>query len=43
MKTLDVDLCSIQEARDLVRNGKEAANQIAYFSDEQIDAILKIL
>ncbi len=31
MKTLDVDLCSIQEARDLVRNGKEAANQIAYF------------
>ncbi|HEL2066239.1 acetaldehyde dehydrogenase (acetylating) [Streptococcus suis] len=41
MKTLDVDLCSIQEARDLVRNGKEAANQIAYFSDEQIDAILK--
>lgn len=41
MKTLDVDLCSIQEARNLVRNGKEAANQIAYFSDEQIDAILK--
>ncbi|HEM3980715.1 TPA: acetaldehyde dehydrogenase (acetylating) [Streptococcus suis] len=41
MKTLDVDLCSIQEARDLVRNGKEASNQIAYFSDEQIDAILK--
>ncbi|WNO81446.1 acetaldehyde dehydrogenase (acetylating) [Streptococcus suis] len=41
MKTLDVDLCSIQEACDLVRNGKEAANQIAYFSDEQIDAILK--
>lgn len=41
MKTLDVDLCSIQEARDLVRNGKQAANVIATFSDEQIDAILK--
>ncbi|MGT2753964.1 acetaldehyde dehydrogenase (acetylating) [Streptococcus ovis] len=41
MKTLDVDLCSIQEARDLVRNGKQAANIIATFSDEQIDAILK--
>lgn len=41
MKTLDVDLCSIQEARDLVRNGKQAANVIATFSDEQIDAILQ--
>ncbi|HFI0420808.1 acetaldehyde dehydrogenase (acetylating) [Streptococcus suis] len=41
MKTIDVDLCSIQEARDLVRRGKEAANKIAHFSDEQIEAILK--
>lgn len=41
MKTIDIDLCSIQEARDLVRNGKKAANAIATFSDEQIDAILK--
>ncbi|MBY5034738.1 acetaldehyde dehydrogenase (acetylating) [Streptococcus gallolyticus] len=41
MKTLDVDLCSIQEARDLVRAGKQAANIIATFSDQQIDAILK--
>ncbi|WP_156009487.1 acetaldehyde dehydrogenase (acetylating) [Streptococcus ruminantium] len=41
MKTIDVDLCSIQEARDLVRSGKEAAQKIAHFSDEQIDAILK--
>ncbi|NQN50669.1 acetaldehyde dehydrogenase (acetylating) [Streptococcus suis] len=41
MKTIDVDLCSIQEARDLVRCGKQAANKIAHFSDEQIDAILK--
>lgn len=41
MKTIDVDLCSIQEARDLVRYGKQAANKIAHFSDEQIDAILK--
>ncbi|MGT2910859.1 acetaldehyde dehydrogenase (acetylating) [Streptococcus cameli] len=41
MKTIDVDLCSIQEARDLVRNGKQAANVIATFSDQQIEAILK--
>ncbi|MGT2935526.1 acetaldehyde dehydrogenase (acetylating) [Streptococcus castoreus] len=41
MKTLDVDLCSIQEARDLVRKGKQAANVIATFSDEQIDIILR--
>lgn len=41
MKTIDVDLCSIQEARDLVKNGKQAANVIATFSDEQIDAILQ--
>lgn len=41
MKTIDVDLCSIQEARDLVKNGKQAACAIATFSDEQIDAILQ--
>lgn len=41
MKTIDIDLCSIQEARDLARNGKKAADLIAYFSDEQIDAILR--
>lgn len=41
MTTIDVDLCSIQEARDLVRNGKVAAEKIASYSDEQIDLILK--
>ncbi|HFI0301803.1 TPA: acetaldehyde dehydrogenase (acetylating) [Streptococcus suis] len=41
MKTVDIDLCSIQEARDLVKSGKEAANKIAFYSDEQIDAILR--
>ncbi len=37
MTTIDVDLCSIQEARDLVRNGKVAAECV--YSDEQIDLI----
>lgn len=41
MTTIDVDLCSIQEARDLVRSGKVAADKIAFYSDEQIDLILK--
>ena len=29
MTTIDVDLCSIQEARDLVRSGKVAADKRA--------------
>ncbi|MGT2807145.1 acetaldehyde dehydrogenase (acetylating) [Streptococcus iniae] len=41
MKTIDIDLCSIQEARDLAKKGKEAADKVAHFSDEQIDAILQ--
>lgn len=41
MRTIDIDLCSIQEARDLVKEGKAAADTIASFSDEQINAILQ--
>lgn len=41
MKTVDIDLCSIQEARDLVKEGKKASDRLATFSDEQIDAILR--
>ncbi|MBF0786424.1 MULTISPECIES: acetaldehyde dehydrogenase (acetylating) [unclassified Streptococcus] len=41
MKTVDIDLCSIQEARNLVKEGKCASDKIAAYSDEQIDAILR--
>ena len=41
MVKLDKDLCSIQEARNLAEIGKKAANELADFSNEQIDKILK--
>lgn len=41
MNNIDHDLRSIQEARNLTRLGKEAANKISTFSEEQIDKILK--
>ncbi|MEI5988942.1 acetaldehyde dehydrogenase (acetylating) [Enterococcus termitis] len=41
MEMFDKDLRSVQEARDLTRKGKVAANQIATFSEEQIDQILQ--
>ncbi|MGL4644644.1 MAG: acetaldehyde dehydrogenase (acetylating), partial [Vagococcus fluvialis] len=41
MVKLDKDLCSIQEARNLAESGKKAANELADFSNEQIDKILK--
>ncbi|MCU5753094.1 acetaldehyde dehydrogenase (acetylating) [Lactococcus lactis] len=41
MSKIDVDLCSIQESRDLVKEGKNAANIVATFSDEKIDNILR--
>lgn len=41
MNKIDLDLCSIQEARNLVRNGKQAADKIAQFTDQEIDAILQ--
>lgn len=37
----DKDLSSIQHARDLARKGKQAANQISEYSEEQIDKIIK--
>lgn len=41
MEIVDKDLRSIQEARELTRKGKVAANQIATFTEEQIDRILQ--
>ncbi|EOH99230.1 acetaldehyde dehydrogenase (acetylating) [Enterococcus moraviensis ATCC BAA-383] len=41
MEMFDKDLRSVQEARDLTRKGKEAADKIAAFSEEQIDQILQ--
>ncbi len=41
MQEFDFDLQSIQAARELARRGKVAANQIAHFSEEQIDRILR--
>jgi len=40
LENFDFDLRSVQEARDLARQGKAAANQIAGFSEEKIDEIL---
>lgn len=40
MENFDYDLRSVQDARDLARLGKAAANQIADFSEEKIDKIL---
>lgn len=40
MGNFDKDLRSIQEARDIARQGKIAANKIANFTEEQIDKIL---
>ncbi|MTK05909.1 MAG: acetaldehyde dehydrogenase (acetylating) [Hungatella sp.] len=41
MENFDYDLRSIQEARDLARNGEAAAKKIAGYTAEQIDVILK--
>lgn len=41
MENIDKDLRSVQEARDLARLGKVAANQIADYTEEQIDKILR--
>lgn len=40
MESLDRDLRSIQEARDLARLGKVATNKLANYTEEQIDKIL---
>ena len=41
MERLDKDLRSMQEARDLTRKGSMVANQIATYTEEQIDRILQ--
>ncbi|GAA0076533.1 acetaldehyde dehydrogenase (acetylating) [Clostridium sp. CTA-5] len=41
MENFDRDLCSIQEARNLARLGKVAAEKIADYTEEQIDRILR--
>ena len=41
MENFDKDLRSIQEARDLARKGKAAANTLATYTEEQIDKILR--
>lgn len=41
METLDKDLRSIQEVRDLIKKAKEAQAKLAAMTQEQIDAIVK--
>lgn len=41
MENLDKDLQSIQQARNLARRGKVAANTIADYEEEQIDKIIQ--
>ena len=41
MENFDLDLRSIQEARNLARKGDIAAKKMAMFSQEQIDKILQ--
>lgn len=41
METLDKDLRSIQEVRNLIKKAKEAQAKLAEMSQEQIDAIVK--
>lgn len=41
METLDKDLRSIQEVRDLIKKAKEAQAKLAVMTQEQIDAIVK--
>lgn len=41
MESFDKDLQSIQQARNLARRGKVAANKIANFTEEQIDKIIR--
>ena len=41
MDNMDLDLRSIQEARDLCKYGSAAAERIAKSSEDQIDKILQ--
>src|SRR3970040_2536117 len=40
---LDKDLQSIQEARDLARKAKEAQQEFQFFSQQQVDKIIKAI
>ncbi|MEG0157342.1 MAG: acetaldehyde dehydrogenase (acetylating), partial [Anaerovoracaceae bacterium] len=40
MESMDYDLRSVQEVRDLTRLGQIATEQIATYTEEQIDRIL---
>ena len=42
MENYDYDLRSVQEVRNLARMGKAAADQIADYTEEQIDKILEL-
>lgn len=41
MGAVDFDLRSVQEARDLARLGDKAGKELSYFTEEQIDKILR--
>lgn len=41
MNNIDLDLRSVQEVRDLARLGKIATNELADYTEEQIDKILR--
>ena len=41
MENFDLDLRSVQEARNLARQGAEAAKKMACMTAEQIDKILR--
>lgn len=43
MENFDKDLTSIQEARNLAKKGHQASLELATFSQEKIDAILKAM
>ncbi|MED4354957.1 acetaldehyde dehydrogenase (acetylating) [Schinkia azotoformans] len=43
MNIVDKDLCSIQEARNLIDKAKVAQKKLAQFSQEQLDAIVKAI
>ena len=43
MDRLDYDLCSVQEARVLLENGREAQRELITFSQEKLNAIVEAM
>ena len=43
MNRLDYDLCSMQEARILIENGRDAQHVLASFSQERLDDIVEAM